>query len=98
MLLDYLCLKDERHRLVLAVISHYMNFFICDKNKNSCYKEEKLFINAELNLQEVKFVNELRGLTAANLLELVNRFPNLPRLEVHGEVHPAMHSDSWAWK
>ena len=42
-------------------------------------------------------MNELRCLTAANLLELVSRFPNLQRLEVHGEVHPAFHSDSWGW-
>jgi hypothetical protein len=68
------------------------------KTKILVTKKKKLFISAELNLQEVKFVNELRGLTAANLLELVSQFPNLPRLEVHGEVHPAMHSDSWAWQ
>jgi hypothetical protein len=43
-------------------------------------------------------VNALCGLTAANILELVSRCPNLQRLEVHGEVHPFMHSDSWGWQ
>ncbi len=43
-------------------------------------------------------MNALCGLTAANILELVSRCPNLQRLEVHGEIHPAFHSDSWGWK